>query len=124
MDSSIRAQKLLEDQIRAANATGDFGLSAGRYYRNIPPSLENPSGRDYSRAEELNIDYPLRAEISTLLQGRPWSELLLNEGSFIKAYATYEWWLRLPPSVSKHDHRCASFANNMSDSLRSCWCRV
>lgn len=31
---------------------------------------------------------------------RPWTALLLNEGSFIRAYATYEFWLRQPPSVS------------------------
>jgi hypothetical protein len=31
---------------------------------------------------------------------RPWKSLLLNEGSFIRAYATYEFWQRQPPSVS------------------------
>lgn len=31
---------------------------------------------------------------------RPWTSLLLNEGSFIRAYATYEFWQRQPPSVS------------------------
>ncbi len=43
-----------------------------------------------------------RAARSTLFQIRPWTKLLLNEGSFIKAYATYEWWLREPPSVRHH----------------------
>jgi hypothetical protein len=41
-----------------------------------------------------------RAESSALFEIRPWSKLLLNEGSFIRAYATYEYWLRQPPSVS------------------------
>lgn len=41
-----------------------------------------------------------RAESSALFDIRPWSSLLLNEGSFIKAYSTYEFWLRQPPSVS------------------------
>lgn len=31
---------------------------------------------------------------------RPWTKVLLNEGSFIRGYATYEWWQRDPPSVS------------------------
>ena len=38
-------------------------------------------------------------ESSELFEIRPWSKLLLNEGSFIRAYATYEYWLRQPPSV-------------------------
>jgi hypothetical protein len=41
-----------------------------------------------------------RAESSALFDIRPWSTLLLNEGSFVKAYSTYEFWLRQPPSVS------------------------
>ncbi|KAH9213414.1 hypothetical protein DL95DRAFT_524518 [Leptodontidium sp. 2 PMI_412] len=35
----------------------------------------------------------------TLFAVRPWDKLLLNEGSFIKAYATYEFWLRKAPSI-------------------------
>lgn len=31
---------------------------------------------------------------------RDWTKILLNEGSFIRGYATYEWWQRNPPSVS------------------------
>ncbi len=37
---------------------------------------------------------------SSIWELRPWSSLLLNEGSFIRAYASYEFWLRQPPSVS------------------------
>jgi hypothetical protein len=36
----------------------------------------------------------------TLWDIRPWTKLHLNEGSFIRAYATYEFWSRKPPSVS------------------------
>lgn len=36
---------------------------------------------------------------SAILFNRPWSKLMLNEGSFIKAYSTYEFWERQPPSV-------------------------
>jgi len=39
------------------------------------------------------------AEYSTLFQIRPWSTLLLNEGSFLKAYSTYEFFLKQPPSI-------------------------
>jgi hypothetical protein len=40
-----------------------------------------------------------RAKSSAVFDIRPWTNLLLNEGSFIRAYATYEFWLRQPPSV-------------------------
>lgn len=39
-------------------------------------------------------------ETSALFDVRLWTALLLNEGSSIRAYATYEFWLRQPPSVS------------------------
>jgi hypothetical protein len=42
-----------------------------------------------------------RGDTSALFDVRPWTTLLLNEGSFIRAFATYEFWLRQPPSVSK-----------------------
>lgn len=45
------------------------------------------------------VVFPPRAEFSTLFQIRPWTNLLLNEGSSIRAYATYEWWQRQSPSV-------------------------
>jgi hypothetical protein len=53
------------------------------------------------RLQELRAWDDLRADSSTLFEIRNWSKLLLNEGSFIQAYATYEWWLRQPPSVSE-----------------------
>lgn len=40
-----------------------------------------------------------RAESSALFDVRPWTTLLLNEGSFVKAYSTYEFWVRQPPSI-------------------------
>lgn len=91
-DNSTRAQKQLETQIRSSNETGDFGPPSGQSPRGI-------AGHDgFDEGEE--IAFPGRALRSTLLQGRPWSQLLLNEGSFVRAYASYEWWLRCPPSVS------------------------
>jgi hypothetical protein len=46
---------------------------------------------------------PTQGDTSALFDVRPWTTLLLNEGSFIRAFATYEFWLRQPPSVSKHE---------------------
>ncbi|EPE27347.1 hypothetical protein GLAREA_03262 [Glarea lozoyensis ATCC 20868] len=40
-----------------------------------------------------------RAKSSPLFDIRPWTSFLLNEGSFIRAYATYEFWLRQAPSI-------------------------
>ncbi len=57
-----------------------------------------------------------RATSSTLFQIRPWTKLLLNEGSFIRAYATYEWWLRNPPSV-RQTFYTPSFPNQASDTF-------
>ncbi|KAL2263123.1 hypothetical protein VTK26DRAFT_8093 [Humicola hyalothermophila] len=36
---------------------------------------------------------------SVLFTIRPWTHLLLNEGSFIRLYRTYEFFLRRPPSI-------------------------
>jgi hypothetical protein len=52
-----------------------------------------------------------RAKVSTIFDIRPWTNLLLNEGSFIRAYATYEFWLRQPPSVSFPPRVAPSNAN-------------
>ncbi|CAG8953791.1 hypothetical protein HYFRA_00006683 [Hymenoscyphus fraxineus] len=40
-----------------------------------------------------------RAKSSTIFDIRPWTKLLLNEGSFVRAYATYEFWTRKLPSI-------------------------
>jgi hypothetical protein len=50
------------------------------------------------RTDYRSWDRP-RAKSSTLFDIRNWSKFLLNEGSSVRAYATYEWWLRQPPSV-------------------------
>ncbi|KAJ5038169.1 uncharacterized protein L3040_007037 [Drepanopeziza brunnea f. sp. 'multigermtubi'] len=47
-------------------------------------------------------DRVARADSSALFDVRNWDTLLLNEGSFIKAYQTNEYnhnWLRTPPSI-------------------------
>jgi hypothetical protein len=42
--------------------------------------------------------YAISAEIFDL---KPWTSLLLNEGSSLKAYSTWQWWERRPPSVGE-----------------------
>ncbi|RFU33358.1 hypothetical protein B7463_g3012, partial [Scytalidium lignicola] len=39
---------------------------------------------------------------STIFTIRPWTKLLLNEGSFIKAYSMDSYWMREPPSILDH----------------------
>ncbi|PQE19226.1 F-box domain-containing protein [Rutstroemia sp. NJR-2017a BBW] len=49
------------------------------------------------RAEMLEeTRYAIEAEIFDL---KPWTSLLLNEGSSLRAYATWQWWERRPPSI-------------------------
>ena len=60
---------------------------------NVYGELPNPVGF-YEEDPEENVF----ADASVLFD-RPWSKLLLNEGSFIRAYATDEFWTRQPPSV-------------------------
>ena len=55
------------------------------------PRLSGPSVRNHQRDPD--------PKSPTLFDLRAWDKLLLNEGSFIKAYATYEFWLRKAPSV-------------------------
>jgi hypothetical protein len=51
------------------------------------------------RAEMLEeIRYAIEAEIFDL---KPWTSLLLNEGSSLRAYSTWQWWERRPPSVGE-----------------------
>lgn len=58
------------------------------------------------RGDPIEVDAkPVFAD-SSVLFNHPWSKLLLNEGSYIKAYSTYEFWERRPPSVcSPHKKR-------------------
>lgn len=37
--------------------------------------------------------------LSALFQSRPWTSLLLNEGSFMHAFKTYEYFHKSPPSI-------------------------
>ena len=66
---------------------------------------DNPgSGSSSSRASLDQQSGKKHAESSLLFEARPWKRLLINEGSFIKMYATYEFWLRQAPSVRSHSN--------------------
>lgn len=43
---------------------------------------------------------------SSLLHLRPWTDISLNEGSFLKAYGTYEYFERGPPSLVYSIKQC------------------
>ena len=52
----------------------------------------------YSSLQPIPATYPSIAR-SSVLALRPWTHLSLNEGPFLKAYGTYEFFERGPPSV-------------------------
>ncbi|KAH8687181.1 hypothetical protein BGZ60DRAFT_2530 [Tricladium varicosporioides] len=56
-----------------------------------PPEMEDRTGL---RPWEYR-----RAISSAIFDIRPWTAMLLNEGSFVRAYATYEFWQRQAPSI-------------------------
>ena len=52
----------------------------------------------YSSLQPIPATYPAIAS-SSVLTLRPWTHLSLNEGPFLKAYGTYEFFERGPPSL-------------------------
>jgi hypothetical protein len=52
----------------------------------------------YSSLQPIPTTYPAIAP-SSVLTLRPWTHLSLNEGPFLKAYGTYEFFERGPPSL-------------------------
>jgi hypothetical protein len=76
-----------------------------------------PKTREDIKLSSSSHEYPSLFEI------RRWSSLLLNEGSFIKAYSTSEFWLRQPPSVGDIYLDLNLNSNIMQDSTRSRWGR-
>lgn len=81
---------------------------------------ESSSGGVSGSTTNNEVDLPPKS-CSPLFAIRPWTSLLLNEGSFVKAYATYEFWLRHAPSVGApfvYDYR----ANDIEDTSKPPWC--
>lgn len=61
-----------------------------------PPSSKTPSASSENHSHERAQS---STRSSTLFEARPWHTILLNEGSFIKAYKTYEFFQKKPPSI-------------------------
>lgn len=64
---------------------------------------------------ELEYDQQLTCHVTSILNLRPWTHLALNEGSFLKAYGTYEYFERGPPSL------IYSIKNCIADPKESSW---
>jgi hypothetical protein len=81
-------------QIRSKSPTGAVKVPQAKH-KSINESIQNQRvDRSSSHVAE---EKPRELNLWGI---RPWTTLLLNEGSFIRAYASYEFWLRQPPSVS------------------------
>lgn len=65
---------------------------------NQPPRTSPSQPPSYSTLRPIPPTYP-SASASSILALRPWTHLSLNEGSFLKAYGTYEFFERGPPSL-------------------------
>jgi hypothetical protein len=88
------------DPLTADNVTDNLANeSAFSSYENALASADYQPEASSSAPAPSKIWGLPRAKSSALFDIRPWTNLLLNEGSFIRAYATYEFWLRQPPSV-------------------------
>lgn len=59
----------------------------------------SPGVNGLPTGDSSGISSATAGSASPLFAIRPWTSLLLNEGSFIKAYTTYEYWLRRAPSI-------------------------
>ncbi|KAH7419853.1 hypothetical protein BKA64DRAFT_651724 [Cadophora sp. MPI-SDFR-AT-0126] len=78
------------------------GLSQGRDSKLISDSQAGGSEGSLPHLVDSSVQdhqQSIRAISSALFDSRPWNKVLLNEGSFIKAYATYEFWTRKAPSI-------------------------
>jgi hypothetical protein len=91
-DEMIKNQPIAESSANISQISGDKSWKL----RQSHPELLHGEASSYAESPQ---GIP-RSKTSALMDARPWTSILLNEGSSIRAYATYEWWLRTPPSVS------------------------
>ncbi|KAI1488278.1 hypothetical protein F5X96DRAFT_646203 [Biscogniauxia mediterranea] len=81
-------------------------LSLARTKRDAPgkvsPNEQSKTVESSASVSSAAIPYaarPRKPPACPLFTIRPWTSLLLNEGSSIKVYRTYEFFLRRPPSI-------------------------
>ncbi|GIZ39611.1 hypothetical protein CKM354_000299000 [Cercospora kikuchii] len=95
----------------AIDMIGDWAFSDMNYHI-LELSNEGTSSRrlenvpiDFETLEYAPSEFPGIANAS-LLRLHPWTEIGLNEGSFLKAYGTYEYFERGPPSLVSSIKQC------------------
>ena len=121
--SQPEANENRSDEVAAAAATADSGSDSANAATDTLSEISTAAteGTLDSELEPWEIHYP---QTSTLFEIRPWSSLLLNEGSFIKAFSTYEFWLRQAPSVSNLFVPSTScILTRLTDFVRPAWSR-
>lgn len=76
-----------------------FHILEMRLHANAPPLQPNHSTPvSYPSLKPVPNRYPGLAA-SSILNLRPWYSISVNEGAFLKAYGTYEYFERGPPSL-------------------------
>lgn len=120
----LRPEALLQSPHKGIAPPAKYAARMGQLSI-VEPLVETSSRGDASQNpdQETNIRYEWphtrsqddKPEASTIPAStkhqtniwnvKPWATILLNEGSFMRAYATYEFWNREPPSVRRtHIH--------------------
>ncbi|RYP14754.1 hypothetical protein DL765_006169 [Monosporascus sp. GIB2] len=89
MDRSLSDHRLLSTAAAAKSGGGEASSSRAEV---AGPSMSSTSSRRPSRRKK-------QAPPSPLFTIRPWTALLLNEGSSMRAYKTSEFFLQRPPSL-------------------------
>jgi hypothetical protein len=88
----------------AIDTFGDWAFSEMDFHilslRQLSPCSSRNSSciPTYASLQPIPTTYPAIAS-SSVLTLRPWTHLSLNEGPFLKAYGTYEFFERGPPSL-------------------------
>ncbi|KAH7025758.1 uncharacterized protein B0I36DRAFT_365425 [Microdochium trichocladiopsis] len=80
-----------------------------------PPPNTSRSAAQPTRTNtrgHLHISRRARPPVCPLFTIRPWTSLLLNEGSSTKVYRTYEFFLRQPPSMLSALLGCGEYPND------------
>ncbi|TVY57408.1 hypothetical protein LCER1_G000814 [Lachnellula cervina] len=99
---SVSENLSINDTPDVLNRPAEEALSTASFYRDEEGTTDG-NQQDPLQAEASSsaavVSKPARALSSALFDVRPWTTLLLNEGSSIRAYCTEEFWLRKQPSI-------------------------
>ncbi|KAI0427795.1 hypothetical protein F5Y09DRAFT_20369 [Xylaria sp. FL1042] len=92
--------------------TGRDGPSSSTSADTKPTTTPTVSSVSHRRASSSTFRSRAIA-ISPLFIVRPWTSILLNEGSSTKVYRVYEFYLRRPPSILGALLGCEEYPNNV-----------